>query len=77
MRANRRKGIVERAEAEIDEERRNLESDIEQQITDVSMAVARKILARDISAADDKKLIEESLRNGVRNEKQSGNDGKK
>ena len=55
------KGIVERAEAEIDEERRNLESDIEQQITDVSMAVARKILARDISAADDKKLIEESL----------------
>ncbi len=55
------KSIVERAEAELDEERRNLRSDIEQQITDVSLVVAKKILARDITAEDDKKLIEESL----------------
>ena len=55
------KGMLDRTERELEEERGNLQADIEKQITDVSVAVARKILARDITSEDDKKLIEDSL----------------
>lgn len=55
------KGLMDRTERELEEERSNLQADIEKQITDVSVAVAQKILARDVKPEDDKKLIEESL----------------
>ena len=55
------KGMLDRTERELEEERGNLQADIEKQITNVSVAVARKILARDITPEDDKKLIEDSL----------------
>ncbi len=55
------KSLVERTEQELDEERRSLQSDIERQISDVSLAVAEKILRRDITPEDDKKMIADSL----------------
>ena len=58
---NQAKNLIERTEKELDEERRGLQSEIERQITDVSMAVAEKILERDVSPEDDKKIIAECL----------------
>ncbi len=58
---NQAKNLIDRTEKELDEERRGLQTDIERQITDVSMAVAEKILERDISPEDDKKMIAECL----------------
>ncbi len=55
------KSLVERTEQELDEERNNLQDDIEKQITDVSLAVAEKILSRKITPEDDKKLIADCL----------------
>lgn len=55
------KGLLTRTEEELAEERRKLASDIEKQITDVSVAVAQKMLGREITPEDDKRLIEESL----------------
>lgn len=55
------KSLIERTEQEMAEEQRKLQADIEQQITDVSMAVAEKVLSRQITPEDDKKLIEDSL----------------
>lgn len=55
------KSLIERTEQEMEEEHRKLQKDIEQQITDVSLAVAEKILSRDVTPEDDKKMIEESL----------------
>ena len=55
------KSLVERTEKELEEERNGLQEDITKQISEVSVTVAQKILRRDITAADDKKLIEESL----------------
>ena len=40
---------------------RKLQENIEGQIADVSLAVAQKVLARQITPEDDKRLIEESL----------------
>ena len=45
----------------MEEEHRKLQSDIEKQIADVSLAVAEKVLAREVTPEDDKKLIEDSL----------------
>lgn len=58
---NQARNLIERTEKKLDEERRGLQSEIERQITDVSMAVAEKILERDISSEDDKKIIAECL----------------
>ena len=55
------KGLLTRTEEELAEERRKLASDIEKQITDVSVSVAQKMLGREITPEDDKRLIEESL----------------
>ena len=55
------KSLIERTEQEMEEEHRKLQKDIEQQITDVSLAVAEKILSREVTPEDDKKMIEESL----------------
>ena len=55
------KGMIDRTEQELEEERRKLGSDIEKQIAEVSVAVAQKVIARDITPEDNKKLIEESL----------------
>ena len=53
--------MIDRTEQELEEERRKLGSDIEKQIAEVSVAVAQKVIARDITPEDNKKLIEESL----------------
>ncbi len=58
---NEAKSLIERTEQEMEEEHRKLQKDIEQQITDVSLAVAEKILSREVTPEDDKKMIEESL----------------
>ena len=55
------KSLVERTEKELDEERSKLREDIEKEITDVSFAVAEKVLARDITKEDNKRMIEECL----------------
>lgn len=55
------KNLVDRTEKELDEERKKLEQDIEKEITDVSFAVAEKVLARDITREDNKRMIEECL----------------
>ena len=55
------KALIERTEREMEEERGKLQSDIEKQITDVSVEVAEALLARKITPEDNKKLIEESL----------------
>lgn len=55
------KSLIERTEQEMEEEHRKLQKDIERQITDVSLAVAEKILSREVTPEDDKKMIEESL----------------
>ena len=55
------KNMIDRTEQELEEERRKLGSDIEKQIAEVSMAVAQKVLSRDITATDNKKLIEDCL----------------
>ena len=55
------KGLVERTEKELDEERKKLQQDIEKEITDVSFVVAEKVLARDITKEDNKRMIEECL----------------
>ena len=49
------KGLVERTEKELDEERKKLQQDIEKEITDVSFVVAEKVLARDITKEDNKR----------------------
>ena len=58
----RAKALIERTETEMDEERKKLQSDVEKQIADVSLAVAEKVIGRDISKADNRRLIEESLK---------------
>ena len=55
------KSLIDRTEQEMEEEHRKLQSDIEKQIADVSLAVAEKVLAREVTPEDDKKLIEDSL----------------
>ena len=55
------KSLIERTEQEMEEEHRKLQSDIEKQIADVSVAVAEKVLGREVTPEDDRKLIEESL----------------
>ena len=55
------KNLMERTEREMEEERNKLRSEIEKQISDVSVAVAEKVLARKVTPEDNKKLIEESL----------------
>lgn len=55
------KNLVERTEQAMEEEYRKLQEDIEGQIADVSLAVAQKVLAREITSEDDKKLIEDCL----------------
>ena len=56
------KGLVARTEKELDEERKKLQADVEKQIADVSLVVAEKVIGRDISKADNHRLIEESLK---------------
>ena len=46
----------------MDEERKKLQADVEKQIADVSLVVAEKVIGRDISKADNHRLIEESLK---------------
>ena len=61
-RSEKAKALVDRTETEMDEERRMLRSDVEKQIADVSLAVAEKVIGRDISKEDNRRLIEESLK---------------
>lgn len=58
----RAKAIVERTETEMDEERKKLRADVEKQIADVSLVVAEKVVGRDITKEDNRRLIEESLK---------------
>ena len=46
---------------EMDEERSKLRSDIERQIADVSVAVAEKVIEKQITPEDNKALIEKCL----------------
>ena len=55
------RSLIARTEQEMEEERRKLRSDVEKQITDISVAVAEKMLGHKITPEDDKKLIEDSL----------------
>ena len=55
------KDLVERTEREMEEERTKLQSEIKKQISDVSIAVAEKVLARDLTPQDNKKLIEDCI----------------
>lgn len=55
------RSLIARTEQEMEEERRKLRSDVEKQITDISVAVAEKMLRHKITPEDDKKLIEDSL----------------
>ena len=55
------KDLVERTEREMEEERNKLQSEIKKQISDVSIAVAEKVLARDLTPQDNKKLIEDCI----------------
>ena len=45
----------------MEEERNKLQSEIKKQISDVSIAVAEKVLARDLTPQDNKKLIEDCI----------------
>ena len=54
--------MIDRTETEMDEERKKLQADVEKQIADVSLVVAEKVIGRDISKADNHRLIEESLK---------------
>ena len=65
----RAKALVDRTEAEMAEERRKLEAEIERQIADVSVSVAEKVLGRTVSREDNKKLIDESLKEWSEDEK--------
>lgn len=56
------KAMIDRTETEMDEERKKLQADVEKQIADVSLVVAEKVIGRDISKADNHRLIEESLK---------------
>ena len=58
---NQAKNIMAKTEQEIEEERAKLSADIQKEIRDVSIAVAEKILVRDVSLDDNEKLIRESL----------------
>lgn len=58
---NEAKNLIDRTEREMEEERNKLQSEIEKQISDISLAVAEKLLARDVTAEDNKKLIEDCL----------------
>ena len=58
---NQVKYIMAKTEQEIEEERAKLTADIEKEIRDVSVAVAEKILERDVTPQDNERLIRESL----------------
>ena len=55
------KGMIDRTQQEIEEEKRKLSDDIEKQIAEVSIAVAQKVVSRDITADDNDKIIESCL----------------
>ena len=57
----RAKTLVEQTQREMDEERSKLRSDIERQIADVSVAVAEKVIEKQITPEDNKALIEKCL----------------
>ena len=57
----RAKTLVEQTQREVDEERSKLRSDIERQIADVSVAVAEKVIEKQITPEDNKALIEKCL----------------
>lgn len=56
------KDLVERTETEMTQERAKLATEIEKQIAEVSVSVAEKVIGKEITAQEDKKLIEESLK---------------
>lgn len=58
---NQVKNIMSKTEQEIAEERLKLSTDIQKEIRDVSIAVAEKILERDVTPSDNEQLIRESL----------------
>lgn len=58
----RAKTLIERTEAEMEAERKKMQTDVEKQIADVSLAVAEKVLGRSVSGEDNRRLIEESLK---------------
>ena len=55
------KGMIDRTQQEIEEEKRKLSDDIEKQIAEVSIAVAQKVVSRNITADDNDKIIESCL----------------
>ena len=56
------KALIDRTETEMDEERKKLQADVEKQIADVSLLVAEKVIGRDISKEDNRRLIEASIK---------------
>lgn len=56
------KALVDRTETEMDEERKKLQADMEKQVADVSVAVAEKVIGRGITKEDNRRLIEDCLK---------------
>ena len=55
------RGMIEQTERSLGQERRKLQKDIEREIADVSVLVAEKVIEKNISGEDNKKLIAESI----------------
>ena len=58
----RAKSIVDKAKEEIEHEKQRAETEIRGQVAEISVAVAEKILAKEIDAKSNSELIESSIR---------------
>ncbi|MCD7772950.1 MAG: F0F1 ATP synthase subunit B [Ruminococcus sp.] len=57
------KGIVDRANAEIEVEKKRATNEIKSEITDLVFDVAQKVVDKNISTSDNEKMIEEFINN--------------
>lgn len=62
------RNIIERTEKEMVTEKSKLESEIKEEIAIISVDIAKKILDKEINAADNEKLIEDCLKNWSKND---------
>ena len=57
------RAITRRAEAEIEQERKKAYRDIKNEISDISVAIAEKIVGKELSSADHEDLINQFIEN--------------
>ena len=57
------RAIRAKAQADIEQERKNAVSEMKNEISNVAMDIAGKVIEREISAEDHRKLIEEFIEN--------------